>query len=46
VDESQSLAQQFGIMSIPTMVLFKNGNEVDRVTGAIPEEAVTDFASQ
>jgi thioredoxin-like negative regulator of GroEL len=33
-------------MSIPTMVLFKEGNEVDRVVGAIPEEAVKDFASQ
>jgi thioredoxin-like negative regulator of GroEL len=33
-------------MSIPTMILFKNGSEVDRIIGAVPEEAVTDFASQ
>ncbi|MBM7660014.1 thioredoxin-like negative regulator of GroEL [Bacillus mesophilus] len=33
-------------MSIPTMILVKNGEEIDRVTGAIPEEAVREFATQ
>nr|WP_246939161.1 thioredoxin domain-containing protein [Bacillus pinisoli] len=46
VDKAPGLARKFGIMSIPTMVLFKNGEEVDRVTGALPEEAVTEFSSQ
>nr|WP_276531344.1 thioredoxin family protein [Fictibacillus nanhaiensis] len=46
VDESPNLSKQFGVMSIPTMILFKDGNEVDRVTGAIPEEAVREFALQ
>ena len=39
VDESMDTAQQFGIMSIPTIVFFKNGAEVDRVTGAMPKDA-------
>nr|WP_281249329.1 thioredoxin family protein [Fictibacillus arsenicus] len=46
VDESPNLPKQFGVMSIPTMILFKDGNEIDRVTGAIPEEAVREFALQ
>jgi thioredoxin-like negative regulator of GroEL len=28
------------------MILFKEGNEVDRIKGAVPEEAVRDFASK
>ena len=36
VDEENALAAQFGVMSIPTVVLFKNGKEVDRRIGAMP----------
>ena len=36
VDEESALAAQFGVMSIPTVVLFKNGKEVDRRIGAMP----------
>ena len=38
VDEMQELAGQFDIMSIPTIVLFKDGQEVNRMIGAIPQE--------
>ena len=38
VDEQNSLAQQFGVMSIPTVVLFENGKEVDRRVGAMPAD--------
>ena len=34
-EAEQSLAQQFAIRSIPTLALFKNGAEVDRVAGAM-----------
>ncbi|MHB0984148.1 MAG: thioredoxin TrxC [Sulfuricella sp.] len=34
-EEEQSLAQQYGIRSIPTLALFKNGSEVDRIAGAL-----------
>ncbi len=34
-EEEQSLAQQYGIRSIPTLVLFKSGAEVDRIAGAL-----------
>lgn len=33
VDQELSLAQQYGVMSIPTLIIFKNGKEVNRVVG-------------
>ena len=38
VDENQELAMKFGIMSIPTIMLFKNGAELDKAVGAAPSE--------
>lgn len=34
VDEEPEVAEQYGIMSIPTLILFKNGEVAKRVTGA------------
>ena len=42
VDECGDLAQRYGVMSIPNMVFFKNGQPVDRVIGAIPKPAMKD----
>lgn len=33
VDDNQALAGQFGVQSIPTLILFKNGEQVDRMVG-------------
>ncbi|TLS35339.1 thioredoxin family protein [Pseudalkalibacillus caeni] len=44
VDEAPELAAKFGIMSIPTLVLIKDGEEADRSIGALPEEQVKAFA--
>ena len=35
VDENQGTPSQFGIMNIPTMIVFKNGKEADRIVGAL-----------
>jgi len=36
VDEHQAVAVQYGIMSIPTLLVFKNGVLVDKIIGAMP----------
>ncbi len=37
VDTNQGTARRYGVMSIPTLIFFRNGQEVDRVTGAQPK---------
>nr|WP_281280608.1 thioredoxin family protein [Salibacterium salarium] len=44
VDNASDLAGQFGVQSIPTLILIKDGEEVDRSTGFMPEEQVKEFA--
>ena len=39
VDAEPALASRFGVMSIPTVLLFKDGEEKRRLVGAMPEEA-------
>jgi len=29
---------KYGVMSIPTLIVFRNGQEVDRIVGALPKE--------
>ncbi len=38
VDDNQDLAMKFNIMSIPTIMLFKNGQPLDQAIGAAPSE--------
>jgi thioredoxin 1 len=40
VDDEGDLAQKYGIVSIPTVILFKNGEEVKKSTGFVPKEAL------
>ena len=40
VDESSELASRFGIVSIPTLIIFKNGKESNRIIGARPKAAI------
>ncbi|OIR22607.1 MAG: thioredoxin [Marine Group III euryarchaeote CG-Epi2] len=39
-DENPTISSQHGIMSIPTMMIFKNGQLVDRLVGALPKPAI------
>lgn len=38
VDENQATSAKYGIMGIPTLLVFKNGNLVDNIVGAMPKE--------
>ncbi len=42
-DEQQRWASQFGIQGIPTLIIFKNGKEVERLVGSRPEQAYRDI---
>ncbi|MFA5861114.1 MAG: thioredoxin [Candidatus Thermoplasmatota archaeon] len=37
-DENQQIAMRYGIMSIPTLMFFKNGERVDQVVGLVPKD--------
>jgi thioredoxin 1 len=42
VDENKGLAKQYSVMSLPTMILFKNGEKVEKLSGFMPKVAITD----
>ncbi|HHT91045.1 MAG: thioredoxin [Limnochordia bacterium] len=42
VDANQKSATDFGVMSIPTMIIFKDGKEVDRLVGVMPKQMIAE----
>ena len=45
-ENEQQVAAQFGIRSIPTLAIFKNGQEVDRISGALSLPQFTQWVNQ
>jgi thioredoxin 1 len=43
VDESVTVAGKYGVMSIPTLVVFNGGEEVERLVGARPKPAIAEL---
>jgi thioredoxin 1 len=43
VDENRKLAGNHGVMSIPTMILFKNGKVLDKLIGLVPKERLKEL---
>ncbi len=46
VDNNQNVPAQFGIRSIPTMILFKGGKAVDQIMGNHPKENIVEFINK
>ena len=42
VDENQRYAGQLGVFNIPTMILYKGGQPVDKIVGALPKQQILD----
>ncbi len=40
VDDNPKISMQFGIRSIPTLLIFKNGQVVDQIVGAVPKGVI------
>ena len=46
VDDNQETASKYGVMSIPTLLLMKDGNVVDQVVGFQPKEALAELVNK
>ncbi|KWW19977.1 MULTISPECIES: thioredoxin [Bacillaceae] len=46
VDENQETAGKFGVMSIPTLIVLKDGEVVDKVVGFQPKEALAELIAK
>ncbi|MFT8363212.1 MAG: thioredoxin [Sporolactobacillus sp.] len=46
VDENQATASKYGVMSIPTLFIFKDGEIADKVVGFTPKEALVERINQ
>lgn len=42
IDQAPGIAAKYDVMSVPTMLVFKDGKEVARLVGAMPKEIVTE----
>lgn len=46
VDNAQELASQYQVQGIPTLIMFKDGEPVDRTMGAVPKPKLVDFVQK
>ncbi|MBI90160.1 MAG: thiol reductase thioredoxin [Candidatus Marinimicrobia bacterium] len=46
VDQNQNTAMKYGVRSIPTLLLMKNGEIVDQIVGAVPKGNITDILNK
>jgi len=41
IDNNPNVAMKYGIRSIPTLLIFKDGKVVDQIVGAVPKNVIT-----
>jgi thioredoxin 1 len=46
VDDNQKTSVNYAVRSIPTIILFKNGNVVDTIVGLVPKQRLEDFVKK
>lgn len=46
VDSNPQVPTTFGIMNIPTILFFKNGNVVDKIVGAVPKKVIAEMVEK
>ena len=46
VDDNQEITLTYGVQSIPTMILFRNGEVVNKLIGALPKEKINQFLNK
>lgn len=46
IDESMELAERFLVTTVPTVIVFKNGKEMDRLVGFIPKNNLKEKVEQ
>lgn len=46
IDENNEVAGQLGIMSIPTMVLYKDGQPIEKIVGYQPKEVLQEYLAE
>jgi len=42
IDSNQDTAVEYGVRSVPTVVILQNGTEVDRLVGSVPKQVLLD----
>ena len=46
IDENPKITTQYGVMSIPTLILYKDGKPLERLVGLVPKERLEEFVKK